>query len=59
MFFCDGTAVPGTTSLTWCGQSILVLGSMIRDGLQHHPHGEGEHGREEAIEDKVEEEDEG
>lgn len=49
----------GTSPLTWCGQSILVLGSVFRDSLQHHPHGEGEHGREEAIEDEVEEEDEG
>lgn len=47
------------SSLTWCGQSVLVLGGMVRDSLQHHPHGEGEHGREEAIKDEVEEEDKG
>lgn len=49
----------GSNHQAWCGQSILVLGGMVRDGLQHHPHGEGEHGREETIEDEVEEEDEG
>lgn len=32
---------------------------MVRDSLQHYPHGEAEHGGEEAIEDEVEEEDEG
>lgn len=54
-------AIRGTgreaSSLTWCGQPVLILGGMVRDSLQHHPHCEGEHGREEAIEDKVEEED--
>lgn len=49
----------GANHQAWCGQPVLVLGSVVRDGLQHHPHGEGEHGREEAIEDEVEEEDEG
>lgn len=49
----------GVSSLTWCGQSVLVLGGVVRDRLQHHPHGEGEHGGEEAIEDEVEEEDKG
>lgn len=49
----------GASSLTWCGQSVLVLGGMVRDSLQHYPHGESEHGREEAIEDEVEEEDKG
>lgn len=47
----------GTNHQAWCGQSVLVLRGMIRNSLQHHPHGEGEHGCEEAIEDKVEEED--
>lgn len=46
-------------SLTWCGQSVLVLGGMVRDCLQHDPHGKGKHCREEAIEDEVEEEDKG
>lgn len=46
-------------SLTWRGQSVLVLGGMVRDRLQHDPHGEGEHRREEAIEDEVEKEDKG
>lgn len=49
----------GASSLTWCGQPVLVLRGVVRDSLQHHPHGEGEHGGEEAIEDEVEEEDEG
>jgi hypothetical protein len=49
----------GTSSLTRRGQSVLILGGMVRDSLQHHPHGEGEHGCEEAIEDEVEEEDKG
>ena len=52
-------ACGGVSSLTWCGQSVLVLGGVVGDRLQHHPHGEGEHGGEEAIEDKVEEEDKG
>lgn len=42
-----------------CSQPVLVLGGMVRDSLQHHPHGEGEHSRKEAIEDEVEEEDKG
>lgn len=49
----------GANHQAWGGQSILVLGSVVRDSLQHGPHGKGEHGREEAIEDEVEEEDEG
>lgn len=49
----------GAASLTRCGQPVLILGGMVRHGLQHDPHGEGEHSREEAIEDEVEEEDEG
>lgn len=49
----------GANHQAWCGQSVLVLGGVVRDSLQHHPHGEGEHGREEAIEDEVEEEDKG
>lgn len=49
----------GANHQAWCGQSVLVLGGMVRDSLQHYPHGESEHGREEAIEDEVEEEDKG
>lgn len=49
----------GANHQAGCSQSVLVLGGMVRDSLQHHPHGEGEHCREKAIEDEVEEEDKG
>lgn len=44
--------------LTWVGHPILIAGNVIIQGLQHHPHGEGEHSRQEPIEDEVEEQDE-
>lgn len=49
----------GTNHQARCSQSVLVLGGMVGDSLQHHPHGEGEHGGEEPIKNEVEEEDKG
>ena len=43
--------------LTWAGHSVPVLGHVVLQGLQHHPHGEGEEARQEGIEHQVEADD--
>lgn len=46
-------------TLTWTGDAVPVPRHVVVQREQHHPHGEGEHAGQEAVEDQVEEQDEG
>lgn len=45
-------------ALTWGGDAVSVTRHIVVQGEQHHPHGQGEHAGQEAVEDQVEEQDE-
>lgn len=44
--------------LTWGGDAVSVARNKVIQSEQHHPHGQGEHAGQEAVEDQVEEQDE-
>lgn len=44
--------------LTWGGDAVSVARHKVVQSEQHHPHGQGEHAGQEAVEDQVEEQDE-
>lgn len=44
---------------TWEGNAVLVLGHVVVQSHQHHPHGQREHPGQEGVEHQVEEQDEG
>lgn len=45
--------------LTWGGDAVPVPRHVVAEGEEHHPHGQGEHARQETVEDQVEQQDEG
>lgn len=54
----DHAAAGSGSGVTWRVQAVLVPGNGVIQRLQHHPDGEDEHSRQDAIKDEVEEENE-
>lgn len=46
-------------TLTWIGNAVSVLGHIVIQSEQQHPHGQGEHASQETVENQVEQQDEG
>lgn len=45
--------------LTWGGDAVPVPRHVVAESEEHHPHGQGEHARQETVENQVEQQDEG
>lgn len=55
----EGAAPLCGGGLTWGGDAVPVPWHVVVQGEEHHPHGQGEHPRQETVEDQVEQQDEG